>query len=86
MRMAMPSEADQEAVLRFLQDLEEVLDYGGEGDIAEIVERHWPAVSVSWQRVYWAGLTAIENACDPNLSYLEFKPEILAAMKQAEAT
>lgn len=84
MRMAKPTEQDQDAVLRFMQDLEEVLDYDGEGDVAEIVERHWPEVSVSWQRVYWAGLSAIQNACDPDLTYLEFKPEILAAMEKAK--
>ncbi len=66
--IAKPTEEQFEAVWDFLQRS----------------ERKMPdAVRNCWQRVLWAGKTAIDNACDPNASVLQFKPEIEAAMKAA---
>lgn len=87
MKMAKPSEKDNEAVLQFFQELEETLDNSltdvTDEAIAKAVLRHWPAVAMSWSRVYWAGLTAIENACDPDLTYLDYKPELKRLMENA---
>lgn len=95
-KMAKPSEKDFDTVLRFLQGLDEIHEYAvitnDDGDdqdmddpekIVEWVESKWPQVVRAYSRVLWAGKTAIDNACDPTLDVLEFKPEILEAMKIA---
>lgn len=91
MKQAKPSEAEQDAVFAFLQGLESLIDGvhpDREDDYDEItdaefvrwVERNWQEIEASWQRVFWAGRTAINNACDPHLDWLEFKPEIREAL------
>ena len=93
MRQAKPSAEDQDAVFRFLQGMESILEDGLDPDtelpvdedgVLAWLQSQWKVVGTSWQRVLWAGRVAIDNACDPNLDYLEFKPEILSAMKAAE--
>lgn len=42
-------------------------------------------VDGAWRRVVFGGQVAIDNACDPNLSYLEFKSEIRNAVESYEA-
>lgn len=54
--------------------------------IVEWLQENWLSISHKWQRVLYAGQTAIENACDPTQSTLEWKPEIAAAMKAAGLT
>lgn len=83
MKQAKPSEADYDSVLRFFQAVEEALNNGQwPNGIAEAVDKHFPFAS--WERVYWAGLTCIHNACDPDLDYLQFKPEIREREKEVE--
>lgn len=64
-------------------------EYGGPIDspvIVDWVRRKWgqcrrrAGVQNCWQRVLWAGKTAIDNACDPAADVLEYKPEIQRAM------
>ena len=45
----------------------------------------WTGPSMSWNRVVFAGQTAILNACDPNADVLEFKPWITRAIDALEA-
>lgn len=49
--------------------------------LGELVSEWWEEHSPSWFRVVFGGQTMIDNACDPNLDYLDFKPEIKAAME-----
>ena len=52
----------------------------------EFIKRKWRAANFtgSFGRIIMDAEVLIDNACDPNLDYLEFKPEILAAMKEYE--
>jgi hypothetical protein len=70
-------------VREWFQELEEVLD--ADKDYHEV--GHWllstyPRVDNEWERILFGYETIVENACDPTLSYLDFKPEIKAAMRQ----
>lgn len=88
-KQAKPSTQDNEVVLKFFQACEEIFEEGTDPRIdsesppqisAEeakgYLEELWREVSCSWGRVYWAGRCAIDNACDPTLDVLDFKPEL----------
>lgn len=96
MKMAKPSQEDFDAVWKFLQGLESLIerrehpeteerisDWNLQDEMASWIESRWPAVSYSWQRLIIAGQVAIDNACDPTADTLEWKPEIAAAMRAA---
>lgn len=63
------------------EDNEEQFDLD-EKTFAERLLHHWKELGIGhrWNRVVWGCDTLIKNAADPELSYLEFKPEILAAL------
>lgn len=88
MLQARPSADDFAAVHHLLQGLQSILEQGtfpdDEGDKGaefpdsaptEWLIEAWENASCSWQRLLYAGQVAIDNACDPTLSHLEFKPE-----------
>ncbi len=52
----------------------------------EFIKRKWKQAnsSGSFGRIILDAEVLIDNACDPNLDYLEFKPEIKAAMEKYE--
>ena len=50
------------------EECEEVPD----AEIVAWIDREWPAVDMAYQRVLFAGQIAIENACDPNATTLEW--------------
>jgi len=52
----------------------------------EFIKRMWRKAnySGSFSRIIMDAQVLIDNACDPNLDYLEFKPEIMAAMNEYE--
>ena len=54
--------------------------------LGERVQAWWEKHGGSWGRVVFGGQTAIQNACDPNASTLEWKPEIAAAIAKAGTT
>lgn len=95
MKMAKPSKEDFDAVWKFMQGLEWIIEYGCDPEteadlehddqeaIAEWVEKKWESVSCSWQRLIMAGQVAIDNACRPDADTLEWKPEIAAALEKA---
>ncbi len=100
MKMAKPKAGEMDRVFRFLQGVEAILERDqipiGSGDdyderdledaedAMKWLSKAWPTVAHSWQRVLIAGEVAIDNACDPNESALEFKPEIKAALELPE--
>lgn len=50
----------------------------------EFIKRKWRAANFygSFGRIIMDAEILIDNVCDPELDYLEFKPEIWAAMKE----
>lgn len=59
----------------------------GEDDVpavlGELVRDWYQREAGAWGRVVEGGEIAIKGACDPNLNYLEYRADILAAMKAA---
>lgn len=91
MTMAKPGPGQLEAVNEFMSMLEGIFEEGvypndtpveGEREAFEFISEEWPKVEMCWQRVLFAGQVAIDNACDPDASSLEFKPEIATAIEQ----
>lgn len=80
MAKARPEEIDK--LRQFFQDLEEKIDdpYREDRSIGEWVRDNLP----EWERTVYGYTVMFEHACDPTLSYLEFKPEIKAAMEAYE--
>jgi len=54
-------------------------DYDAEKELHSVIQQWWEFHSSSWNRVVHGCEMLIENATDPNLTYLEFKPAILKA-------
>ena len=50
----------------------------------EFIKRKWRKASYcgSFGRIVMDAEVLIDNACDPNLDYLEFKPEIMEAINE----
>lgn len=50
----------------------------------EFIKRKWRKVNCcgSFGRIVMDAEVLIDNACDPNLDYLEFKPEIMEAINE----
>lgn len=81
LRMAKATEEERQALRNFFEELEGLLDFGD--SVQQFVEKQMEGtVGGSWQRILWGFETMIENACDPDLDYLEFKPEIREARKR----
>jgi hypothetical protein len=86
MKQAKPSPDECRKFLEFMQGLELIMDGdfpdGEEFDVhndAMVVgwlHAKWKAIYPVWERVFFAGQTAMENACDPNADTLEWKPEL----------
>jgi hypothetical protein len=88
--MAKPSKEDFDRVFDYLQNLESILTeekladtdekegapIKNDGEAIVWLSRNWKQVSHRWERLLWAGKTAIDNLCDPDASVLEVKPEI----------
>jgi hypothetical protein len=53
-------------------------------NLSDFVTNWWERFSGSWNRVIFGGECAIQNACDPNASVLEFKPEIQLALQRMQ--
>lgn len=86
MQMARARKEEFEAVYRFLQGVETICERGehpdtglpldDQGEVMQWLDKEWRTVEGSSARVVLGGMTAVENACDPTLDVLEFKPEI----------
>lgn len=72
-RMAKADPAEVDALRVFMETLEEKLNQGGNfGDLGKWVFDNFPA----WRRTIEGYSILIDNACDPALSYLDWKPEL----------
>lgn len=79
MKMARGDDADIDVLRRFFLDLEEAYEEGLEDEeITALVDSRFDEVGARWRRVV-DGFMILRNTCtDPNLSYLDWKPELLA--------
>jgi hypothetical protein len=93
-KMAKPSQEDFDAVYHLLQWIDAVFEsdvyltddedkedpIGSDTETMYRLKKKWRSVGGSWQRMLWAGKTAIDNCCDPACDVLEYKPELRRAV------
>lgn len=76
---------DKKLLLKIEQELK---DYEGEDDyriiLYEFIKRKWREAnrSGSFGRIIMDAETLIQNCCDPDLDYLDFKPEMKKAFEE----
>ena len=75
MKMAKASNHDLERVQNFFEELQDLINADDPIDIADFTKANFPC-SGSWQRVVHGYSVLIDNAADPGLTYLDWKPEI----------
>jgi hypothetical protein len=85
MKMAKPSSGEIDALVDMFNALANLLDYGDRDHtkIKDIILDHWNKVGPGWRRVVLGCHTLLKNCADPDNDTLEFKPELLLAMKEA---
>lgn len=71
-------------VREWFQKLEDVMndDENSDSQYGEWLRKHYHEVEGKWERILLGYETMFDNACDPSLTYLAFKPEILEKMQQ----
>lgn len=82
-KMARAYPAQIEAMRKWFQELEAMLDdeTKDNADIGLFVAKTFEQRRIDeYERVLFGYETLFDNACDPNLSYLSFKPEIIEAL------
>ena len=81
---AMPGDIGQ--VRDFLYELEELVDdpLKTPDEIGAWMKRNWWRCAQHWRKILFGYETLIDNACDPTLTILEWKPEILKAFAIAK--
>jgi len=85
MTAAKATPADVDQMRDFLFELEQMVENARHDDDIEKIGRfchsHFPSrCGHHYQRILFGYDTLIENACDPTLSYLDWKPEIKDAI------
>jgi len=102
LRMARASQSDFDDTLKFLTQMDLVLEYGyfegEEEDEREWLDEEATALKIGkwvlenrrllfgWERVVWGFDTLLREVCDPNLSYLDYKPDLAVMKAWARAT
>lgn len=99
LKMAKSSPEEMEKMLAFFNGLEAIFDGEFEqsdwGDYEEeqqaalgkyVAEQWEKFLSHSWARFYWGFDTLLRSAADPELSYLDWKPEIKTILDAHEAS
>lgn len=77
MRMAKASESDINTLREFLMKLEEL----AEEDFLEALTKEARRVPTGWRRVVEGYVVLVDNVCDPDKNYLDFKPELAALLE-----
>lgn len=98
LRMAKSSPEEMEKMLEFFNGLEAIFEGEFEMDplddyatvqeeaVGKYVAEWWEKfLDGSWSRFYWGFDTMLRSAADPDLTYLEWKPEIKAILDAHEA-
>jgi hypothetical protein len=99
-RMAKASEDDFKKTIAFFQFVEEYRTYTPDRDaepvritggrFLELLQKLWggrfkpPGVDACWSRVVFGCQILIENVCDPDKNYLDWKPEFVKLIEPAE--
>lgn len=82
---------DEDEDKKLLLEIEkELKSYGDEDNrliLYEFIKKKWRETnySGSFQRIVTDADVLIDNVCDPNVSYLEFKPELKEAIEKYNA-
>ena len=84
LRMAKAPQSDIDAVRQFLQTLEEkmICEETSDEDLVHWLAQAYTEIDGLWERILFGYETLVANACDPSLTYLDYKPEIKQAMAQ----
>lgn len=82
--------ADVDRMRQFFIELEDLLDDEQESFFDECAVGEWLVanycrIRYDWNRLLFAYETMYENACDPTVRHLEWKPEIKALLEHAAA-
>lgn len=79
----MPDDVDR--IRQFFIDLEDELDDDTSDDehIGYWIGENYHRIKHDWNRLLFAYETLYENACDPTVRHLEWKPEIKALLDLA---
>lgn len=88
MKMAKASKQDISSMTDFFQELEELIEHSQASAevIGQATQRLWPTIASAWCRVVIGCGVLIDNCCDPDLSYLEWRPDIKALLPPQEST
>lgn len=85
LRMAKSPKEEREAMWTFFQKLEEMVEDPDVTlhEIGEYVadEMDEGLIGGGWRRLLWGFETVLENACDPDKDYLDWKPEYKALVE-----
>lgn len=100
MKIAKASDDDIRRVREFFQMLEEIEQYGtytpsadaaeiqvGDETFRKLIVDQWgvrEGVRTSWSRVLFGFEVLLDNCCDPNLDYLDWKPEFKELHESAQ--
>lgn len=96
LRMAKSTPQEMERMLKFFQRLEamiesEEFDYSPFDDYDEALKiavgtyvvNEWDEfISFAWPRFYWGFDTLLRNVADPDLNYLDWKPELKSKLEK----
>ena len=84
MTAAKCSTEDLGQVREFLRKMEELVHAGSHKDLVEFVERNFDQhCGRHYERLIFGYETLVDNACDPNVSHLEWKPELKQIIEEA---
>lgn len=87
MKVSRATAEQVETLRKWFQELEELLDDPGKDvvDVGRFVQETFERRRIDgYDRILLGFETLVENVCDPKLSYLEFKPELLYAQQLVE--
>lgn len=75
-RMARATEEEIRNLQQFFEELEQLVEEGmnTSEDASTIVFDRFPKLAGGWRRVLFGYEVLFENACDPSLDYLAWKP------------
>lgn len=85
LKMARASDEECQALVRFMGFLEEKAEFLEDIDFEEFY-KEFANISSFWQRVVYGYMALADNAADKSLSYLDWKPEIKAALDVYETS
>lgn len=84
LRQAKADQKDFDELLGFLQTIDDMADNGDDAEEigAYVIDYFATCRGGGWQRVVWGYDVLVKNAADPELDYLDWKPEIKAILEE----